>query len=287
MEKISFKRGKRARSVFLIFNTLFMMFLCAAVLIPIIKIFSASIANTNTYGIDLLPKAIDLTAYKSFKFEYGIHSFYISCLTTAATAFLGVMATSISAYILMQRDMPGVRLFKAMLIITLVFNAGIMPEYIVMKKLHLTNSLWAVMLPMCLNVANIFLLRAYFEQLPQSILDAAEIDGCTPVQKFFAIVMPLSRAPLAVTGFLFATAAWNEYIRYVIYISDTTKYNLQWAIRDAVAPGCIGEVCPEWFSYTDYIAWVCVRIIVGLLPAAILVPIFLHFLRQRKIDRII
>ncbi len=282
MGKTGFKKAKGARKAFLIFNTLFMVFLCAAVIVPILKILSSALGNKGTYGLELLPRRIDLIPFERVLGMYRTkRAFLVSLGTTAAVTLIGLIISSISAYILMQRDMPGAKLFGYMLLVTLVFNVGFIPEYLAMKKLGLQYSYLPIVLPLCLNAANIFLLRNYFEQLPQSIMDAAEIDGCTPVDKFFMIVLPLSRAPLAVIGLFFASAAWNEYFRYILYSTSNTE-NLQYVIRDWTFPGCLGVSAPDWLRGLNYQSFICANVILGVLAAVVFVTFFMHFFKPPK-----
>jgi putative aldouronate transport system permease protein len=151
------------------------------------------------------------------------------------TTFVGLAISTVGAYILIQKDMPGVKVFGYLLMFTMVFNGGLIPTFLVMKKIGLLDSLWAVILTGALNVYNLVLMRSFFEGLPVSLFEAAEIDGCTPMGIFIKIVLPLSKAALASIGLFFAVAAWSEYFHYVIYIKDTTKYNFQYKLRDLFA----------------------------------------------------
>ena len=128
--------------------------------------------------------------------------------------------------------MPGVKLFGYMLLFTMIFNGGLIPTFLVMKKVGLLDSLWAVMIPTSMNVYNLVLMRSFFEGIPASLFEAAEIDGCTPLGIFWRIVLPLSKAALASIGLFFAVAAWSEYFHYVIYIKSSDKYNFQYKLRD-------------------------------------------------------
>ncbi|MBQ7266222.1 MAG: carbohydrate ABC transporter permease [Firmicutes bacterium] len=156
----------------------------------------------------------------------------ISIVTTLVTTFLGLLISTLGAYVLIQKDMPGVKIFSYLLMFTMIFNGGLIPTFLVMKRIGLLDSLWAVMLPMSMNVYNLVLMRSFFEQLPESLFEAAEIDGCTPMGIFIKIVLPLSKAALASIGLFFAVAAWSEYFHYVIYIKSTSKYNFQYKLRD-------------------------------------------------------
>lgn len=224
------------RAVFVIFNTLFFIAMMVAMIVPILKILCDSLQNKTVYGLQLIPDEFNLIAYKYiFSAESLSKPLVISIITTLATTFLGLLISTIGAYILIQRDMPGVKFFGYMLMFTMIFNGGLIPTFLVMKKIKLLDTLWAVILPMSLNVYNLVLMRSFFEGLPTSLFEAAEIDGCTPIGTFIKIVLPLSKAALASIGLFFAVAAWSEYFHYVMYISDTTLYNFQYKLRDLFA----------------------------------------------------
>ena len=234
--KFSFQKGYRARAVFVILNTIFFIFMMICMIVPIIKILSDSLMNHTVYGMQLIPDEFNPIAYSYiFTRDSLRRPLVISIYTTLMTTILGLLISTIGAYILIQREMPGVKVFGYMLMFTMIFNGGLIPTFLVMKKLKLLNTLWAVILPMALNVSNLVLMRSFFEGLPTSLFEAAEIDGCTPIGTFIKIVLPLSKAALASIGLFFAVAAWSEYFHYVMYISDTSKYNFQYKLRDLFA----------------------------------------------------
>ncbi len=273
-----FKYCSLSRKIFLIFNTLFFIFLTAAVIVPLLRILSDSLINKTSYGFDFFTQKPDICAYKEILTAKYMHFFvrgiFVSLFSTAVTVFFGIIVTSISAYILTQREMPGVKLFARLILFTSLFNAGLIPEYIVMKKIGLYGSLWAVILPMCLNVFSVFLLKSYMEKLPRDILDAAEIDGCSPVKKLFVVIMPMLRAPLAAVGLFFAAAAWNEYFRYLIYTSSyEDKCNLQYFVRTIphTYDGFWMHVRSNWQTLTS------AAVVLAIIPALIAFPIFMKF----------
>ncbi len=232
-----------ARSWFVLFNSIFFILLMVIMIVPIIKIFADSMVNQTVYGLNLLPRGLDpetdqivwfnTIAYKRILTDPQLyHPFLISVYTTLMTTFLGLLISTLGAYVLIQRDMPGVKLFGYMLLFTMIFNGGLIPTFLVMKKVGLLDSLWAVMIPTSMNVYNLVLMRSFFEGIPASLFEAAEIDGCTPLGIFWRIVLPLSKAALASIGLFFAVAAWSEYFHYVIYIKSSDKYNFQYKLRD-------------------------------------------------------
>ena len=241
-----FKKEYAARSWFVVFNSLFFILLMVCMIVPIWKIFSDSLVNETVYGLKLWPSEFTLIGYKRIVTDPNLsRPFLISIYTTVVTTFLGLLISTLGAYVLIQKNMPGVKLFSYLLLFTMIFNGGLIPTFLVMKKIGLLDSLWSVMLPMSMNVYNLVLMRSFFEQLPVSLFEAAEIDGCTPMGIFVKIVLPLSKAALASIGLFFAVAAWSEYFHYVIYIKSTEKYNFQYKLRDLfsdkVETGAEGE----------------------------------------------
>ena len=240
----------KARFLFRIVDTGILLILVLAVLVPITDIFLRSVSRNGApyvsgfatfkqeFGEELMRgmEPVWFGFYKRFlSYEYIQGFIKTSIVTTFATVFFGLVVSTISAYILTRRDMPGVKIFKWLLLFTLVFDAGMLPRFIVIRKMDLLNTYWPMIVYLGFNVYNIMIMRAYFEKLPKELFEAATIDGCSPVRAFYGIALPLARAPLTAVGIMLAAAAWNEYISYVMYISDTRKYNLQYYIRYALA----------------------------------------------------
>lgn len=232
-----------ARSWFVLFNTIFFIAMMIVMIVPIYKIFCDSMINQTVYGLNLIPKGLDpetgnqvwfnTIAYKRIITDPQLyHPFLVSVYTTLLTTFLGLLLSTLGAYVLIQRDMPGVKVFGYALLFTMIFNAGLIPTFLVMKTIGLLDSIWAVIVPTSMNVYNLVLMRSFFEGIPASLFEAAEIDGCTPMGIFIKIVLPLSKAALASIGLFFAVAAWSEYFHYVIYIKSSDKYNFQYKLRD-------------------------------------------------------
>ena len=150
---------------------------------------------------------------------------------TLAGTFLGLALSTLGAYVLIQWDMPGRTFFANFLLFTMIFNGGMIPTYLVMKNLGLTNNLLGVVLLPAINIYNLVLMRNFFEGIPQSLFEAATLDGCTPMATFIKVVLPLSKAALASIGLMFAVAYWNDYTNYKLYITDSSLYNFQMKLR--------------------------------------------------------
>lgn len=235
LDKLSFKPGHRARAVFKICNITFFILISIIMLIPILKVISDSFDAQGGYGISLIPHSFTVSAYQMiFTDKELFNPFLISIFTTIFGVALSLFLTTMGAYVLLQKDMPGNKLFTWLFFITMIFSGGMVPGYLLIKELHMMNTLWAVILPASLNVYNIILMKSFFESLPASLMEAAAIDGCTPFGIFIKIVLPLSKPALASIGLFIGVAYWNEFFSYVMYITNTDLMNFQVKLRDIV-----------------------------------------------------
>jgi putative aldouronate transport system permease protein len=234
-EVLSLQNGRAPRTLFRLLNLFLMTALLVLMLVPIVKVLSDSLDLSTTYGLNFWPRNFSFEAYKSiFTNQSRFLPLFISFVTTIGGTLIGLVITTLGAYVLRKKDLVGRGFFSMFLFITMIFSGGIIPLFLVLKGIGMTNTLWAVMLPSALNVFNLILMRNFFEQVPDSLFESAEMDGATPPQVFTRIVLPLSKAALASIGLFFAVQYWNEFIPFVIYISDTTLYNFQIKLRDLV-----------------------------------------------------
>ncbi|AEJ20560.1 ABC-type transporter, integral membrane subunit [Gracilinema caldarium DSM 7334] len=223
------------RDVFRICNGCFMAILLVLMLIPILKVLSDSLDRSAVYGLNLLPRNPSLEAYRVIISNKNLYRpLLISLFTTVSGTFLGLVITTLAAYVLIQKDLIGRGFFSRFIFITMIFNGGLVPTFLVLKNLGMTNTLWAVLLPASVNAFNIFLMKNFFDQIPVSLFESAEIDGASPPQVFFRIVLPLSGAALASIGLFFAVQYWNEFFAYVMYVSKPDLYNFQVKLRELI-----------------------------------------------------
>lgn len=230
-EKFSFKKGHRARAIFVICNYTFLTLMIIAVVIPVWKLFVDSI-DTSSVGMRLWPKEINFVAYKSVLNNSGMYQpFLVSVFTTVVGTFLGLSIITLGAYALMKKDLPGHKFFSKFVLITMMFNGGMIATYLTYKNLGLMNNFLAVMIPVCVGAYNTILMRSFFEGLPAALFDAASIDGCSPFGTFTRIVLPLSKPALASVGLFIAVAMWNNYMNFVLYITKPEWQNFQVKVR--------------------------------------------------------
>ena len=218
--------------LFNVINGILFILISIIMLIPIYKVLVDSFDLSSAYGMRLWPKQFGLAGYASVLSNPTLYRpLLISVGTTLAGTFLGLALSTLGAYVLIQWDMPGRTFFANFLLFTMIFNGGMIPTYLVMKNLGLTNNLLGVVLLPAINIYNLVLMRNFFEGIPQSLFEAATLDGCTPMATFIKVVLPLSKAALASIGLMFAVAYWNDYTNYKLYITDSTLYNFQMKLR--------------------------------------------------------
>ena len=232
---MSFKKGHRGRTIFVMANYMLLCLVMIMMIVPILKVLVDSVDPTSTYGLNLIPKEVSFAAYKYIITNATLYRpFLVSIITTIMGTGVGLIITTLGAYVIIQEEMPGRKVFVSLIMFTMLFNGGLIPTYMVIKDLKLLNSVWAVILPLSFNAYNIILMKSFFESLPTSLFEAAEIDGCTPIGTFFKIVLPLSKPALASVGLFIAVAFWNDFFHFQIYINDPKWLNFQIKVRDMI-----------------------------------------------------
>ena len=229
MAKTAYRKPKKKVHVFDIVNYIVFILL---VLVPIWKVVVDSFNAVGVYQFRLWPEDFTLDGYKTIIHTQRLYRPFInSVITTVLGTFLGLLLSTLGGYVLIQFDMPGRNFFAYFLLFTMIFSGGMIPEYLVMKQLHLVNSMWILVVKHGMDVYNLVLMRNFFEGIPASLFEAAEIDGCSPMGIFFKIVLPLSKAVIAVIALWAAVGQWNSYFNALIYIRSESLQPLQIVLR--------------------------------------------------------
>ena len=219
-QTLVYKKKKKKFKVFPIVNAILFIIIACAIMIPIYKVIITSIDAYSSYDFRWVPQKFSWGGYRAIITRSNLyHPFLISVITTIIGTFVGLLVVTLGGYVLIQWEMPGRNFFAYMLLFTMIFDGGMIPKFLVIKQLGLINTLWAVILPMAINVYNLVLMRNFFEGIPESLFEAAQIDGCSPMGIFFKIVLPLSKAALASIGLMFAVSFWNDYTNFKLYIN--------------------------------------------------------------------
>ena len=212
---------------------------CALVIMPFVAIVATSMAPPDQVaragGLVLLPERVDLSAYEAI-LSGGIvtRALMISVVITVLGTLLSLTVSSLFAYALTRRGLPLRRTFILLVIFSLFFSPGLLPTYLAVQSYGLIDSLAAVIVPTALSGFNVIVLRAFFGSIPSELLEAAEIDGASELQVLTRVVLPLSKAALAVIGLFYAVGYWNSFFTALLYLNDSSKWPLQLVLRTYV-----------------------------------------------------
>lgn len=212
---------------------------CALVVLPFIGIVSTSLATekqvTNAGGFVLIPDHVTLGAYRAI-FAGGVvtRALVISVGITVVGTAISLVCTAALAYSLSRPRSFGHKPMLMLVLFTVLFTPGIIPSYLIVKELGLLDSYWSLIVPTAVNGFNVIVMRAFFMGLPAELLESARIDGASELTLLRRIVVPLSKAVLAVIGLFYAVGYWNAFFNALLYINDNSKWPLQLVLRTYV-----------------------------------------------------
>ena len=235
--KTSFRRQCTADKVFDIFNIVVMIVLVLVFLWPLTFVLSASISDPAAVTLGrvwLLPKGPTLEGYKTiFNYKNIWVGYRNTILYTALGTTLNLFMTICGAYPLSCKEFMPRKLLSRVFMFTMFFSGGLIPTYLVVVKLTIYDTIWAMLLPSAVSVMYIIIMRTYFQtSIPQSLHEAAELDGANTVQILWHIVLPLSGPILAVMALYYGVGKWNSYFDALVYMGTPSKYPLQLFLRE-------------------------------------------------------
>ena len=267
--QVQVKARKKKVHVFDVVNYIVFVIIALIVLIPIWKVVVDSFNAVGVYQFRFWPEDFTFNGYLTIFTTVRLYRpFLNSVITTVFGTLLGLVMSTLGGYVLSQYEMPGRTLFAYFLLFTMIFSGGMIPEYLVMKQLGLTNNMWVLVVKHGMNVYNLVLMRNFFEGIPGSLFEAAKIDGCSPMGIFFKIVLPLSKAALASIGLMYAVTVWNDYSTVQIYITNRDQVNFQYILRVMVMDGDTPTTAYKVSQSTLYYS----AIVCAILPFMLLYP---------------
>lgn len=228
-----------SRRAFLIINTIVLILISAVMLYPAIYVIAASFSEETAIlkgDVFLYPVRVHVKAYqKVFQYPMLWESYRNTLIYTTLGTTINLTLTVFGAWALSQRKMVGRRFLTLMCTFTMFFGGGMIPTFLVVKELGLLNTIWGILLPSAVSTYNMILMRTFFRQIPQSLVEAAELDGCRDFGVLFKIVLPLSLASLMTIGMFYAVGHWNSYFPAVMYLTTNKSLNpLQIILRQVV-----------------------------------------------------
>ncbi|WP_135554483.1 carbohydrate ABC transporter permease [Paenibacillus cymbidii] len=198
----------------------------------VIMSFTAPSAFTTTQ-LSLFPSEWSLDSYRYlFAVRTFLRSMGISAFLAVVGTLLSLLVTSSLSYGLSRKRTPGRKPLMLAILLTILLSPGIIPPYLVVRELGLINSVWSLILPVLTSGWFVLLMNGFFESLPDSLEEAAVMDGCNEVRAWFSIVLPLSLPAMAAFGLFFAVGYWNTFFSAILYINDFEKWPLQLVLRN-------------------------------------------------------
>ncbi|AIQ40782.1 carbohydrate ABC transporter permease [Paenibacillus sp. FSL R7-0297] len=221
-----------------IFVYLFLITLGVMMLLPLVNVLSKSVSEewAITSGkVGILPVGFQLdTLREVISSSMFIRAFSVSVGVTVVGTLISILMTALTAYPLSKRNLPGISFFMVLFIFTMLFSGGLIPNYLLMRQLHLINNLWVLILPGMISVFNMLVIKSYYESLPEALEESARIDGAKTYTILFRIILPLSMPVIATIALFYAVGYWNDYFGPMIYINDTALKTLQLYLQDVV-----------------------------------------------------
>ncbi|NLB91652.1 MAG: carbohydrate ABC transporter permease [Clostridiales bacterium] len=207
------------------------------ILYPLIYIVSSSFSSPNAVlsgKVIFLPVEPSLEGYKAVLQYPAVLTGYVNSIVYMAIGTsINVSLTMMCAYGLSRNDMPFRNFFMFLFTFTMYFSGGLIPNYILMRDLNLINHFLAIILPGAISVYNMIIARTFIQNtIPKEMLEAAKMDGCSDIRYFFQMLLPLSKAILAVITLYYAVGHWNAWFDAFIYLNDREKYPLQLVLRE-------------------------------------------------------
>ncbi|MDO3409094.1 carbohydrate ABC transporter permease [Saccharibacillus sp. CPCC 101409] len=254
-----------------------------SIVYPLYFVIIASVSNSTLVSIGqvtIFPKDISFFGYSEIFKDTRIWTGYgNTILYTVLGTAVNLLFTLPAAYVLSRPEFRARRFLMFAFVLTLFFGGGLIPTYLLMKDLHMINTMWVFILPFSVNVYNLIIARSFFESsIPKELYEAAAMDGCSHFKYFFSVVMPLSKAIVSVIGLYYLVAHWNDFFTGLIYIRSNNLQPLQIVLRDillsnqvfsqgAGAGGAAGGYAQQYADQVKYGV-----IIVSTLPILLVYP---------------
>ena len=245
--KISLSKADR---IFDIVNYAILTLVLLIVAYPLYFIVIASVSDPiAVYAgkVVFWPQSFTWEGYQRIlEYEQFFTGYRNTVIYTVVGTAVNVLITIPGAYALSRKDLVGRNTMMMLVTFTMIFNGGLIPSYLLIMELKLYNTMWALILPVAVSSWNLIVARTFFQQtIPDELLEAAVLDGCSNAQFFVRIVLPLSKSIIAVMVLFYAVSHWNSYFNALIYLKTPTKYPLQLVLRSILFENSLGDMVED------------------------------------------
>lgn len=254
--------------------------------LPFLQLIAGSFTTNNELlarKVVFIPHHYSLAAYRIIFSDKVIpHSLLVSIYITVLGTLINLFFTSITAYALSRKKMRATRAIMFLIVFTMLFEGGIIPTYLVVKNMHLLNTLWSVMIPNAIGAFNLVLMRNFFMQIPEELHDASKIDGCSEITTLWRIVIPLSKSALATFALFYSVGHWNNFFTAFLYINNPAKWPIQIWLRQLIvlASGNFGDAAMVANEAVPTQSLQMATIVVATLPILLVYPFLQKYFMQ-------
>lgn len=262
-------------TVFEVFVFLLVLLVGLVCLVPVMYVVSVSLTpieeKLRSGGFLLIPRKITFSAYRQvLGGKEFLPALWVTVKVTVIGTFLQLVATLLFAYPLSRTNLPGRKLITKLVVFTMLFSAGMIPLYLVVKGTHLLNTLWSMIIPSLINVYNLIIMKAFFEGLPGELFESARIDGAGEMTVLLKVALPLSMPIIMTIGLYYGVEQWNTYMRAVLYVSKASLQPLQVVLRRLLAMAASTDILEEEIIPTETLQMA--NVVLSTLPLVCIYP---------------
>ncbi|MDI4648973.1 carbohydrate ABC transporter permease [Cohnella hashimotonis] len=212
--------------------------ICLIMLLPIFNILAQSFSSAAAIGdqrVYLWPVEFTTSNYEAILGQTSIwRSFGVSAIITVAGTLIALAMTASLAYPLSRAEYRERKGVLTLVLVTMIFHAPLIPNYLLIKQLHMLDTLWALMLPGAISAFNLFVMRSFFLAIPGELIESARIDGAGELQTLWKIILPLAKPAMATMGIIYSVALWNNYANALYFLSERSLFPLQVKLREFI-----------------------------------------------------
>jgi putative aldouronate transport system permease protein len=272
-------RMSRGEKIFQSINLVLLLALAIATLFPFLYVVSVSLTPLEVlakYGsFQVIPRVITFDAYR-YLLSTGLipRAFLNSVTITVLGTTVNLVLTTLTAYPLSRKRLPGRTFWLVFVLIPMLFSGGLVPLFILVRSLGLLNTYWAVVLPGAIWTYNLLVMKSFFESLPEEILESARIDGANDFRILIRIVLPLSKPVLATLGLFYAVGHWNGFFYPLMFLSDAKLQPLQVILRNVLLDLMMDDL-PEVLEKLELLPGQTLKmaaIVLSVLPLLVVYP---------------
>lgn len=238
---VALAQETKGYKIFRVFNLSIIFIFCLLCLYPFLYTFSLSVSSSNSVlagEVSIFPIGFQLEAYKeALSQPYFIRAYGNTILYTVVATTISLLLTVLCAYPLSKKDLPYKNIVMVFIMITMFFNGGLIPNYLLISSLGFIDSIWAIVLPQAIIQFYMVILMVNFRGIPKELEEAAMMDGYNPIQILFKIVLPLSLPALVTIGLFVVLYQWNSWFQAMIYLNSQEKFPVMLILRNLVKSG--------------------------------------------------